>query len=58
MLTNILLGVNIGIAIANAFILVRFWRIMRNIDELQAETVETLCEAINLRKELEKLNEE
>jgi len=58
MLTNILLGVNIGIAIANAFILVRFWRIMRNIDKLQAETVETLSDAITLRKELEKLNEE
>lgn len=58
MLINILLGVNIGITIANGFILLRSWRIMRNLDKLQAETWETLNDAIALRKRFEELNSE
>jgi len=58
MLTNILVAANIGIAIANGFILMRCWRTMRKVDKLHAETWETLGEVIILRDRLEKLNPE
>jgi len=49
MLSNIFLTINVIIAIANGFILMRCWRTMREVDKLHAE-------AVVLKERFQKLN--
>jgi hypothetical protein len=51
-----LVGLNVGIAIANGFMLVRCWRTMRKVDQMQAETTEILSRALALKARFKKLN--
>lgn len=56
MLTNILVAGNIGIAIANGFILMRCWRTMRKVDKMHDESADILLELLALRKRFQELN--
>jgi hypothetical protein len=47
---------NAGIAIANACVLVRCWRVMHQVDKTQLETAMVLSQAIVLKERFKKLN--